>query len=234
MSSLARVGALIAAGTLVSTGLVSGLSAPVAAISNDPLGDLDPACTFAVNHAATMRLATLAKAAGVGRFVLSSTCSLYGAHGGEAVDERAELRPVTPYAESKQRCEEGLRALADDDFSPTYLRSATAYGVSPRLRGDLVVNNLTGLAFATGEVLLRSDGTPWRPLVHVRDVAAATAVLLEAPEELVSGEAFNIGSAEQNYRISDLADQAPPTAVVARREPVTPPLAQLGLVAIPT
>jgi nucleoside-diphosphate-sugar epimerase len=178
----------------------------LAAISNDPLGDLRPACTMAINHLATVRLATLAKRAGVARFVLSSSCSLYGAHGDAAIDEEAELRPVTPYGESKMLSECALHALADDGFSPVYLRSATAFGLSPRLRGDLVVNNLTGLAFTTGEVLMRSNGTPWRPLVHVEDMARAFLAAVEAPRPLVHDQAFNVGSTAENYRIRDVAE----------------------------
>jgi nucleoside-diphosphate-sugar epimerase len=193
----------------------------LAAISNDPLGDLDPSCTFAINHEATMRLAELAKSAGVTRFIFSSSCSLYGAQGDGAIDEHAELRPVTPYGESKQRSEHGLRALADDDFSPTYLRSATGYGVSPRLRGDVVVNNLTGLAFVTGEVLMRSDGTPWRPLVHVEDMARAFLAALEAPRELVHDEAFNVGDTSENYRVRDVAEIVE-SRVARRRVGVAP------------
>jgi nucleoside-diphosphate-sugar epimerase len=178
----------------------------LAAISNDPLGDLNPACTFAINHRATARLAEVAKSARVTRFVFSSSCSIYGAHGDATIAEDAELKPVTPYGESKLRSEHDLRALADDNFSPTYLRSATAYGVSPRLRGDVVVNNLTGLAFATGEVLMRSDGTPWRPVVHVDDMARAFLAVIEAPRELVHDQAFNVGHTSENYRVRELAE----------------------------
>jgi nucleoside-diphosphate-sugar epimerase len=187
---------------------LAGIDAVVhlAAISNDPLGDLNPACTFAINHRATARLARVAKSAGVTRFVYSSSCSIYGAHGDAAIAEDAELRPVTPYGESKLRSEHDLHALADDNFSPTYLRSATAFGVSPRLRGDVVVNNLTGLAFATGEVLMRSDGTPWRPVVHVDDMARAFLAAIEAPRELVHDEAFNVGRTSENYRVRELAE----------------------------
>jgi nucleoside-diphosphate-sugar epimerase len=178
----------------------------LAAISNDPLGDLNPECTYDINWRATVRLGELAKEAGVGRFVFSSSCSLYGAQGDAPIDEEAaEFLPVTPYGESKVRSEEGLRALADDGFSPVYLRNATAYGVSPRLRGDLVVNNLTGFAYTTGEVFMKSDGTPWRPLVHIEDISRAFLAVLEAPRELIHDEAFNVGATDENYQIRDVA-----------------------------
>jgi nucleoside-diphosphate-sugar epimerase len=178
----------------------------LAALSNDPLGDLDPRLTYEINHLASVRLARLAKQAGVARFVFSSSCSLYGAAGDDFLDESANFNPVTAYGESKVLVERDVRLLADESFSPTFLRNATAYGVSPRLRGDLVVNNLVGYAYTTGEVLIKSDGSPWRPLVHVRDIAAAFIAVLQAPRELVHNESFNVGQTEENYRIRDVAD----------------------------
>lgn len=188
--------------------MLDGVDAVIhlAAISNDPLGDLNPDTTYAINHRGTVALAQAAKAAGATRFLFSSSCSLYGAHGDLLLDESAEFLPVTPYGESKVMSEQSLAALADDGFSPTYLRNATVYGVSPRLRGDLVVNNLTGFAITTGEVFLKSDGTPWRPLVHVEDVARAFVELLSAPKDLVHDEAFNICASEENYQIRDVAE----------------------------
>ena len=178
----------------------------LAAISNDPLGDYRPETTYDINDHAAVHVARTAKQAGVKRFLFSSSCSLYGAAGDDFLDESADWNPVTPYGESKLKAEQGIAALADDDFSPTFLRSATAYGVSPRIRGDLVVNNLTGLAFATSEVLIMSDGTPWRPLVHIEDISRAFLAVLEAPRELVHLEAFNVGQTEENYRIREVAD----------------------------
>lgn len=178
----------------------------LAALSNDPLSDLDPGLTYEINHLASVRLARLAKEAGVPRFIFSSSCSLYGAAGDDFLDENAAFNPVTAYGESKVLVERDVRPLADQKFSPTFLRNATAYGVSPRLRGDLVVNNLVGYAFTTGEVLIKSDGSPWRPLVHIRDISAAFLAVLEAPRELVHNESFNVGQTTENYRIRDVAD----------------------------
>ena len=178
----------------------------LAALSNDPLSDLNPECTYEINHRASVRLAELAKAAGVPRFLFSSSCSLYGlAAGADFLTEDAPFNPVTPYGESKVLVERDVSRLADDNFTPTFLRNSTAYGVSPRLRADLVVNNLVGFAYTTGEVLIASDGTPWRPLVHVEDICRAFLAILEAPRELVHNQAFNVGQTKENYQIRDLA-----------------------------
>ena len=178
----------------------------LAALSNDPLSDLDPGLTYEINHHASVRLARLARQAGVSRFIFSSSCSLYGAAGDDFLDETAAFNPVTAYGESKVFVERDVRQLADANFSPTFLRNATAYGVSPRLRGDLVVNNLVGYACTIGEVLIKSDGTPWRPLVHISDISAAFLAVLQAPRELVHNESFNVGQTGENYRIRDVAE----------------------------
>ncbi len=178
----------------------------LAGMSNDPAGDLNPDATYEVNHRASTRLAEMAKEAGVGRFLFSSSCSVYGAHDDKPLDESAEFYPVTPYGESKMMVERDLTAMADDTFSPTYLRNATAYGVSERLRGDLVVNNLTGFAVTTGQVFLKSDGSSWRPLVHIEDISRAFTAMVDADRDLIHDEAFNIGASEENYRIRDVAE----------------------------
>ncbi len=180
--------------------------AHLAGISNDPLGDLRPETTYEINHLGAVRVAEAAKEAGVERFVFSSSCSLYGAHGDAPIDESAAFLPVTPYGESKVFAERDLTELADERFSPVFLRNATAYGFSPRLRGDLVVNNLVGYAVTTGEVLMKSDGSPWRPLVHIEDISRAFVAALEAPRDAVHLEAFNIGRTQENYRVREVAE----------------------------
>jgi len=179
----------------------------LAALSNDPIGDLNEQWTYDINLDATLRVARAAKEAGVGRFVFASSCSMYGASGtDDLLDEAAPLQPLTAYAESKVRAEEGLAALGDDGFAVVSMRNATVYGVSPRLRLDIVLNNLAGWAHTTGGVRLLSDGRSWRPLVHVRDLSRMALEMLEAPRELVAGEAFNVGSGGQNYLVRDLAE----------------------------
>ena len=193
----------------VDGGDLEGFDAVVhlAGISNDPLGNLNPDLTYEVNHRASVELAETAKRAGVPRFVFASSCSLYGTASTDVMlTESAEFNPVTPYGESKVLVESDVSALADDSFSPTFMRNATVYGLSPKLRVDLVVNNLVGFALLTGEVLILSDGTPWRPLVHVEDVCRAFHSVLEAPLDAVHNQAFNVGRNEENYQVRDVAD----------------------------
>jgi nucleoside-diphosphate-sugar epimerase len=203
----------------VTTADLDGYDAVVclAALSNDPLGTLNPETTYSINLHGTVHLARTAKAAGVARFVFASSCSLYGAAGSEAVAEDAEMHPVTAYGKTKALAEPALSELADDDFSPTYLRNATAYGASPRLRLDIVVNNLAASAVATGEVRLESDGSPWRPLVHVQDIVRTALAVVEARRELVHDEAFNVGRDQDNMqvrRVAELVGAAVPGARV--------------------
>jgi nucleoside-diphosphate-sugar epimerase len=192
----------------VAAGDLDGIDAVIhlAGLSNDPMGALDAALTRDINLDATLALGRLAKAAGASRFVFASSCSLYGAAGGEAaLDETAPMAPVSAYAVSKAKSEEGLSAMADDAFSPVFMRNATAYGVGPRPRFDLVVNNLSGWAHTTGVLKVMSDGTPWRPLVHIEDIALAALCAVEAPREGVHNQAFNVGRADANYQVRDIA-----------------------------
>jgi nucleoside-diphosphate-sugar epimerase len=178
----------------------------LAALSSDPLGSLNERSTYDINHVGSVRLAAAAKRAGVSRFLFASSCSLYGAADGRILTEEAAFNPITAYGTSKVLVEADLARMADDTFSPTYLRNATAYGVSPSLRSDIVVNNFVGVAYTTGEIVMQSDGTPWRPLVHVEDISRAFLAVLEAPREAIHNQAFNVGSSDENYQIRDVAE----------------------------
>ncbi|HTS87423.1 MAG TPA: SDR family oxidoreductase [Gemmatimonadales bacterium] len=192
----------------VTPGDLSGFDAVIhlAALCNDPLGNLNPNSTYDINYHASVRLAKAAKAAGIRRWLFASSCSLYGLAGDEMLTEEAPFNPITPYGESKIMTEQEVRRLADDNFSPVYLRNATAYGASPRLRCDIVVNNLVGYAITQGDVLIQSDGTPWRPLVHVEDIARAFLAALEAPRDVIHNQAFNVGRNQDNLRVRQIAD----------------------------
>jgi nucleoside-diphosphate-sugar epimerase len=179
--------------------------AHLAALSNDPLGDLDPSLTLDINFQASVALADAAREAGVSRFLYSSSCSMYGASDG-LVTEDASFNPLTPYADSKVRAEARIRELATDSFSPTYMRNATAYGLSPRFRADIVLNNLTAWAYTTGQVKIMSDGMAWRPIVHIEDISRAFLSVIEAPREQVHNQAFNIGFTDENYLVRDMAE----------------------------
>lgn len=191
----------------VSPGDLEGFDAIVhlAALSNDPLGNINPDLTYDINYRSTVRIAEMAKSVGVQRFLFASSCSMYGKAGQDVLDETAQFNPVTPYAKSKVLVEEDVSKLASDTFSPVFLRNATAYGVSPRIRFDLVINNLVAWAHTTGKILLKSDGTPWRPLVHIEDITQAVICALRAERDVIHNLAVNVGSNEENYQMRDLA-----------------------------
>lgn len=190
----------------------------LAGLSNDPLGDLNPELTREINYRASVRLAKLSKKAGVSRFVFSSSCSNYGAGGNGILDENAALRPVTPYGESKVNVEKEVSKLADEHFSPVFLRNSTAYGASPRIRFDLVLNNLVAWAYTTGQVYLKSDGTPWRPIVHIEDISRAFIAVLKAQRELIHNQTFNVGQTSENYQIKEIAEIVKETVPGSRIE----------------
>jgi len=193
----------------IEAGDLDGIDAiaHLAALSNDPLGNLNPDLTYAINHRASVRLAEIARECGVERFVFASSCSTYGAAGPDDIlDESADFNPVTAYGDSKVRAEQDIGALAGDRFSPVFLRNATAYGWSPYLRADVVVNNLSGWAFTKGDVMIKSDGSPWRPLVHLEDICGAFIAAIEAPREAIHNQAFNVGQNQENYQIRDVAE----------------------------
>lgn len=179
----------------------------LAAISNDPMGELDAAATFAINRDASIRIAQLAKKAGVPRYLFAASCSVYGAGEKLDLDENDPLNPLTAYAKSKIETEQAVSKLADQDFTPAYLRNATAYGHSPMLRIDLVVNNLLACAVATGEIRIMSDGSPWRPLIHCRDIARAFVAFMEAPKASIHNKAVNVGGNNENYQVRDIGDK---------------------------
>jgi nucleoside-diphosphate-sugar epimerase len=178
----------------------------LAGLSNDPLGDYRPELTEDINEKASVKLAQISKAVGVKRFLFASSCSNYGAAGNDFLTEEAAFNPVTPYGRSKVKVEQALTKMADKEFSPTYIRASTAYGVSPRLRFDLVTNNLTAWAFTTGQVYLKSDGFPWRPIVHIEDISRAYIAALQAPKELIHNEGFNVGTTTENYQVREIAE----------------------------
>jgi len=191
----------------VTTDDLKGFDAIVhlAALSNDPLGNINADLTYDINHRASVRTAEAGRSAGVKRFIFASSCSMYGKAGEDALDETAEFNPVTPYAKSKVYVERDVSQMADDNFSPVFMRNATAYGVSPRIRFDLVINNLVAWALTTGRILMKSDGTPWRPLVHIEDISQAVICALKAPQETIHNLAVNVGSNDENYQMRDLA-----------------------------
>lgn len=178
----------------------------LAELSNDPLGKLNPEITYKVNHKGSVRLAKLCKQAGVPRFVYTSSCSVYGEGNDDYKTEESEVNPQTAYAECKTRVERDVAELADENFSPTFLRNATAYGPSPRMRFDIVLNNLSGLAWTKGVIEMISDGMPWRPLVHVKDICKAIACTLQAPQTAIHNEIFNVGDTNENFRVREIAE----------------------------